>query len=260
MKTPTSTSAGRGLLRRVSAALFLLTTILGCVAPEDKGSGFNPPPDIAQLSVSPSSVNFTSQFGSAPPDETVDITGHRAVTGLGVGDDSLFAYVQLVERRVGARSRRRQRGVARPPVDLQPGTYTKRPVVSTVTGVVTAISRPSIISPARFSGFADERHGARRRRANPAADDNRERRTWYSLRPVGRLVKYGPGAAGWLTASLNRTTAPASCAFRRTSPGSPWGHTWRVPVSSSLPGITRTRLPSRLCSAPRPLPTLICLP
>src|SRR5215510_14814824 len=84
-QTPTS-SAGLRLVRGMTAATLLCSGFLGCVAPEEKTGGFTPPTVIAQLAVAPPAVNFTATFGSAPPDQTVDITGSQGeVSGLGIG-------------------------------------------------------------------------------------------------------------------------------------------------------------------------------
>jgi hypothetical protein len=219
-KTPTSTSAGGGLFRCVSAALFLFTTILGCVAPpEEKGGGFTPPPDIAQLSVSPSSVNFTSQFGSAPADQTIDITGASGqVTGLGVGTTLYSPIVSgWLSVSIGGAQSTPATMVLRviPPVDLQPGTYTASvPVVSTVTGVVTRYILATFnyqagpvleVSPTLVTVAGDA--GGTSPAQQTVAIENVGVGTLSGL--LAGPVEYGPGATGWLTATLSKTTAPA---------------------------------------------------
>src|SRR5262245_43378403 len=247
-RTPTSMSASCGFLCRASAALFLLTSFLGCVAPEEKNGGFTPPAEIAQLAVSPSSVSFTSDFGLAPGDNTVDITGASGpVSGLGVGTTLYSPIVSgWLSVSVGGAQSTPATMVLRviPPADLKPGNYTASvPVVSTVTGVTTRYILATFkykpgpilqVSPTSISVAGDAGGTSPAQQTVTIENIGAGNLTGLSAGPV----EYGPGATGWLTATLNQTTAPALLSLQANITGLAVGtYVARVPVTSSRRGI-----------------------
>jgi len=133
---------------------------------------------------------------------------------------------------------------ATPPSDLGPGTYVAQvPVASTVAGVqpqnvvatLTVDSVPAIqLSPGTVT-IAVAQGGN-----NPAPQfvhvDNGGSGTLSGL-AVGS-ISYGAGASGWLAASLNQATAPATLTLQTTSTGLAIGtYTARVPITSTVPGV-----------------------
>jgi len=132
-----------------------------------------------------------------------------------------------------------------PPADLEPGTYTASvPVVSTVTGVVTRYILATFnyqpgpvlqVSPTIITVAGDA--GGSSPAQQTVTIENAGPGTLSGL--SSGPVEYGPGATGWLTASLNQTTAPALLRLQANITGLALGtYVARVPVSSSLPGIT----------------------
>jgi len=205
---------------------------------------------IPQLTLAPQTLNFHFTPGNAAPaPQTVGLTSSPGLlTGLVVGT-VLYAPISsgwlTADLAPGSTATPASLVVTvTPPSDLEPGTYVAHvPVGSTVGGVLpqdvvatlTVDSVPKIVlSPGNVS-IAVAQGGP-----NPAPQfvdvDNGGSGVLSGL-AVG-AVSYGPGATGWLGASLNPAVAPATLTVQATSTGLAIGtYTARVPISSTLAGV-----------------------
>ena len=150
--------------------------------------------------------------------------------------------------------------------NLAPGTYTAEATIrSTVAGVaeskvavtyvVTAAPQPQIglsTSAVSFSAVQGQTiPGAQQVRMTNIGSG--------TLSGLSGIVTYGPGASGWLTASLNSTTAPATLTVQpNTTSLAPGTYTATVTIRSTVSGVAeKTVLVTRVVSAVPSAPAII---
>ncbi len=263
------TILGAGALRLPVLGLLLLA----CTA-EDRNGGNPPPPNLSQLILNPTSVGF--QFtpgGAAPAPQAIGLNGTAgSVTALVIGT-ILYSPISsgwLAADFSSALPETPNNLVltASPPADLLPGTYVASvPIGSTVTGVTTQYmiatltvdSIPAIDASPSSVSIAVQQGGA-----NPAPQfvniDNAGSGTLSGL-SIG-TVSYDSAASGWLAASLNQTTAPATLTIQATTGTLAAGtYVAQVPVRSSIAGVAPDTITVSLgVSAIATPPTIVLSP
>lgn len=229
-----------------------LVALVGCRSELKTGVG-NPGGPVSQLVIGSSTVHFDYTPGTPfPAPVSVGVTGTPSlVDGLVIGT-ILYSPISSgwLSADLGSGGNATPTSVvltATPPADLAPGSYVASiPVGSTVTGVttqyiiatLTVAPAPQIsVSPSTVT-IAVSQGGP-----NPAPQfvevDNGGSGALTGL-SAGTIV-YGQGATGWLSASLNQTTAPATLTLQATTGTIPSGtYTAQVPIASSLPGVAPT--------------------
>ncbi len=234
---------------RLSLAVVAALALGACTA-ESKIASNPPPTTIPQLQVSPAVVNFQYSIGTpAPTPVPVDVDATSGtVDGLQVGT-VLFSPISSgwlsADYAGGAVSTPTQIVLSpNPPADLLPGTYVASvPVMSTVSGVqqqyvlatLTVDSVPAIdLSPDTVLMAATA--GGASPSAQTVQVVNAGGLTLSGL-TVG-TIGYGSGGSGWLSASLNQATAPATVTLQATTTSLAAGtYVAQVPIRSSLPGV-----------------------
>ncbi len=233
----------------VLATYALMLLVVACTA-ETRTGTLPPPNDLSQIKLTPASVGFTfTPGGPDPAPQAVNLDGTLGtVTGLSIGT-ILYNPISSgwLAADLGASPGISPNTVVLtplPPADLAPGTYVATvPVVSSVQGVftqyvvatITVDSIPAISSSPNLVVIAAPQGGP-----DPAAQfvsiTNGGGGTLGGL-SVGAL-SYGAGATGWLSATLNQTTAPATLTLQAaTTPLAVGTYVAQVPINSTIPGV-----------------------
>ncbi|MDZ4865555.1 MAG: hypothetical protein SGJ01_19240 [Gemmatimonadota bacterium] len=243
---PLSVRAGIGA---VTALAFAGLLMVGCTA-VDRNAGNPPPINISQLGLNPTSVDFQFSPGNAlPTPKAIVLTGTPTdVSGLVVGTilyspissgwlaaDLATAFDQTPNTLILT---------PRPPADLVPGTYVASvPIGSTVTGVNTqyviatlTVDSVAVIDESPSAVNITVQQGG----ANPAPQfvsiDNAGSGTLTGL-AAGPII-YDTAATGWLSISLNQTTAPATLTVQATTGALAIGtYVAQVPITSTQVGV-----------------------
>ncbi len=238
---------------RATAAVWLATGAIlsagGCRS--ELKTGIGPPPGpVSQLSIGTSTVHFEYAPGTAfPAPVPVVITGTPSlVDGLVLGtvlySPICSGWLSADFGPGGGSTPTTVVLTATPPADLAPGSYVASvPIGSSVTGVITQfLVATLIVDPAPFIGLSpgSVTIGVTQGGGNPAPQfveiDNAGSGNLTGL-SAGNVV-YGQGATGWLSASLNQATAPATLTLQATTGTIPSGtYTAQIPIASTVPGV-----------------------
>lgn len=259
--------------RMLSRALLIgVVAVLGACTAESRVGTTPPPPNQPQLVVAPSVVNFQYALGgTAPAPVAVNVTGNGGnVTGLQVGTilyNPISSGWLSADYAGGASSTPTTIVLTpNPPPDLTPGTYVASvPVQSTVAGVqpqyvlatltidsipVVELSPDTVLMAATVGG------------ASPSAQTvqvvNGGGLTLSGL-SVG-TIGYSGAQSGWLTASLNQATAPATVTLQAATTALPAGtYVAQVPIRSSLAGVAPDTITVSVGVGALPTPPSIAL-
>ncbi len=207
---------------------------------------------VPTIDLSPRTVTIgVAQGGGNPAPQFVHVDngGSGALTGLAVGSISYGAGAS------GWLGVSLNQATAPATLTIQPtstglaiGTFTARvPITSTVPGVapdtltvslgVSSVATPPsvLVSPKTVAVSATA--GGANPPAQVVAVQNDGGGTLSGLALSG--IGYITAPGGWLTVTLNQTTAPATVTVQATTGTLPVGtHSARVPVTSSLSGVT----------------------
>ncbi len=232
-----------------------------------------PPPGLPIIGVSTTSVSFSAAAGGSNPiAQTVAITnvGLGTLSGLGVGTILYQPIVSgwLSSTLSGNTSAPSTLVLSATTSGLLPGTYTAAvPVVTTVTGVLPqniivtfTVAPVPIVSLSPHSDTVTATVGGGSPAAQTFSVSNAGNGTLSGL-TVGTVV-YGTAGSGWITASINSPTAPATLTVQATTGALAVGtYTALVPVISSVAGVvpdsvfetfivTATAVPPRIALSP----------